>query len=182
VLARDIAPEDVIVPSGVPLLDVLPADASLRALDAVFAGIDKKKRLMRLAGDLARQYDHVFLDCPPGLGDASEQVIRGADLIVLPMIPSLLSHRAYAEVRDHLDRHHKGKPTIFPVFNMVDRRRSAHVAALKADPGYPVIPNASTVEEMAQRHAAVGLYAPRSPAALAVAKLWTMVERKLVPA
>ena len=182
VLERDIAPEDVIVPSGIPLVDVLPADPSLRALDTVFAGIDKKKRLMRLAADLARHYDHVILDCPPGLGDASEQVIRGADMILLPMIPSLLSRRAYAEVRDHLDRHHKGGPPIFPVFNMVDRRRSAHRAAMAADPGCPVIPSASAVEEMAERHAPVGVYAARSPAAIAVAKLWTALERRLAPA
>ncbi|TVV73856.1 ParA family protein [Sphingomonas solaris] len=179
VLERDVAPADVIVPSAIPLLDVLPADASLRALDSVFDGIDRKKRLMKLAGDLARHYDHVILDCPPGLGTASEQVIRGADLILLPMIPSLLSRRAYAEVRDHLDRHHKGGPPIFPVFNLVDRRRSAHRTAMEADPGCPAIPMASAVEEMAERRAPLGVYAPRSPAALAVAKLWTAIERKL---
>lgn len=179
VIERDVAPEDVIVPSATPLLDVLPADASLRTLDAVFAGIDRKKRLLRLTGQLERHYDHVILDCPPGLGATSEQIIRGAALILLPMIPSTLSRRAFSEVRDHLDRHHKGGPPIFPVFNMVDRRRSAHVAALAADPGCPAIPMASAVEQMADRHAALGQYAPRSPAAGAVARLWTAIERRL---
>ncbi|WP_156679920.1 ParA family protein [Sphingomonas profundi] len=179
VIERDVTPEDLIVPTGIPLLDLLPADASLRTLDAVFEGLDRKKRLLRLTGQLERHYDHVILDCPPGLGATSEQIIRGAALILLPMIPSTLSRRAYAEVRDHLDRHHKGGPPIFPVFNLVDRRRSAHREAMAADPGCPAIPMASAVEQMADRRAPLGAYAPRSPAAASVAKLWTAIERKL---
>lgn len=179
VLERDIDAEAVIRPTGVPGLDLLPADASLRALDMVFAGIDRKKRLRRLVDDLAQRYDRIILDCPPGLGVTSEQVIRGASLILVPMIPSTLSRRAYGELREHLDTHHKGTSRVFPVFTMVDRRRAAHRAALEADPGCPVIPMASAVEMMADRHAAVGDYAPASPAAEAFAKLWTLAERHL---
>lgn len=179
VIEKDVVAENLIVPTATPLLDLLPADASLRSLDAVFAGLDRKKRLLRLTEQLAKHYDHVILDCPPGLGATSEQIIRGAAMILLPMIPSTLSRRAFAEVRDHLDRHHKGGPPIFPVFNMVDRRRSAHREALAADPGCPAIPMASAVEQMADRHAPLATYAPRSPAALGVAKLWTAIERRL---
>ncbi len=179
VIERDLMPDELIVPTAIPLLDLLPADASLRDLDTVFAGLDRKKRLLRLTERLERHYDHIILDCPPGLGATSEQIMRGAALILLPMIPSTLSRRAFAAVRDHLDLHHKGGPPLFPVFNMVDRRRSAHLAALTADPGCPAIPMASAMEEMADRRSPLGGYAPRSPAALAVAKLWTAIERKL---
>ena len=146
VLERDIEAEALIQSTSVPGLDLLPADSSLRALDTVFAEIDRKKRLRRLVDELDRRYDRIILDCPPGLGVTSEQVIRGAALILVPMIPSTLSRRAYAELREHLDRHHKGMSSLYPVFNMVDRRRSAHRAAMEADPGCPVIPMASAVE------------------------------------
>ena len=179
VIERDVPPADLIIATDTPQLYLLPADASLRSLDAVFAGLDRKKRLLRLAEALARDYDHVILDCPPGLGATSEQIMRGASLILLPMIPSTLSRRAFAEVRDHLDRHHKGGPPIFPVFNMVDRRRSAHREAMAADPGCPAVPMASAVEQMADRRAPLATYAPKSPAAVAVAKLWTAIEQKL---
>jgi len=179
VLEREIDADALIRATGVSGLDLLPADSSLRALDTVFAEIDRKKRLRRLVEDLAQRYDRIILDCPPGLGVTSEQVIRGASLILVPMIPSALSRRAYVELREHLDAHHKGTSRVFPVFSMVDRRRAAHRAALEADPGCPVIPMASIVEMMADRHAAVGEYAPGSPGADAFARLWALAERQL---
>lgn len=179
VIEKDVAPERLIVKTRFPLLDLLPADASLHQLDALFSELDRKKRVLRLTEGLQRDYDQIILDCPPGLGSTSEQVIRGAALILMPMIPSTLSQRAFAEVRDHLTRHHKGGPPIVPVFNMVDRRRIAHRAAMAEAPDTPVIPMASAVEQMADAHAPLGDYAPKSPAAVAIAKLWRTIEARL---
>jgi chromosome partitioning protein len=179
VIERALDPADAIVPTATPGLDLLGADRSIRGLDALFASLDKKRRLRKLMEDLARRYDRILLDCPPGLGDTGDQVIRAADLIVMPIIPSTLSRRAYEDVRDHLGHHHKGVTPILPVFSMADRRRSAHRTAIAAEPGWPVIPMASAAEEMADRHAAIGTYAPRSPVAVAVTQLWTTIERRL---
>lgn len=179
VLEGDIASENIIIPTGIEGLDMIPADSSLRGLDVIFAEIGRKKRLLRLTEELVSRYDRIILDCPPGLGATSDQLMRGASLILLPMIPSSLSRRAYGEVRDHLDRHHKGGPPVFPVFTMVDRRRLAHLRTIAADPGCPTIPMASVVEQMADRHAPIGVYAPRSPATKAFASLWTAVERRI---
>ena len=49
-------------------------------------------------GQLDEAYDRMILDCPPGLTETSEQVMRAADLIVVPVIPSPLSARALEEV------------------------------------------------------------------------------------
>ena len=179
VIERSLDPGDAIVATAIPGLDLLGADASIRGLDVLFAQLDKKKRLRRLMDDLAKRYDRILLDCPPGLGDTGDQVIRAADLIVMPVIPSTLSRRTYEEVRDHLGRQHKGATPILPVFSMADRRRTAHCAATAAEPDWPVIPMASAAEEMADRHAAIGDYAPRSPVTAAVTQLWTMIERRL---
>ncbi|USI73207.1 ParA family protein [Sphingomonas morindae] len=178
VIARDEPPEAAIVPTGVTGLDLLPADGSLRSLDALFAGLDKRKRLAKLSQALDRSYDRVLLDCPPGLGDTAEQVIRAADLIVLPLVPNSLSRRAFDEVRRHLGSGGKAPP-VQPVFTLVDRRRAGHRAALAAEPDWPVVPAAAVVEQMADRGAAVGDYAPRTPAAAAFDALWVRIERLL---
>ncbi len=179
VIERDVPPASAIVATAVPNLDLLPADPSIRSLDSLFSTIGRKKRLRRVMDELAGSYDRILLDCPPGLGVTGDQVIRAADLIVMPMIPSTLSRRAYEQMRAHLSENHRGGAPVLPVFTLADRRRSAHRAAIAAEPDWPVIPMASAVEEMADRRAAIGDYAPKSPAAAAIAVLWTTVERRI---
>jgi cellulose biosynthesis protein BcsQ len=178
VIERDLSPRKLIVPTGIPKLDLLPADISLRTLDVLFAEIDSKKRLLRISEALDKDYDRIIIDCPPGLGITADQVIRGADLILLPLIPSTLSGRAAEELGTHLG-HKKGAPPVMAVFNLVDRRRIAHKAALEAAPDRHALPMASIVEQMADRHAPIGAYAPRAPVTAALANLWRDVEKRL---
>ena len=175
----EIDPLALIQETATPNLFLLPSDSSLHRLDATFDAIDRKKHLRRMLESFGRDFDRIILDCPPGLGTTSDQVLRAATLILVPMIPSTLSRRAFADVRDHLALHHKGRPRLYPVYTMADRRRASHRDAVAADPGCPAIPMASMVEAMADRHAAVGAYAPRSPAAQALSSLWVAIERWL---
>lgn len=179
VFSRDIEPARLIRPTAIERLYLLPADASLRGLDRFFFGLGKKRRLEKLIGRLTGDFDRILLDCPPGLSETKEQVLRAADLVIVPVIPSPLSRRALDEVVDFLRRNQIRRGAILPVFNMVDRRRALHGAALAEHPDWPVIPMASAVEAMAARHEPIGSFAPRAPAALALAGLWTAIERKL---
>ena len=179
VFARDVSPEKLIAHTATPGLDLLRADTSLRGLDQFFFELGKRKRLAKLLGDLDRTYDRIILDCPPGLTETSEQVMRAADLILVPVIPSPLSRRALDEVVAYLAREHGKHAPILPVYSMVDRRRLLHREALERDPEWPVIPMASAVEQMTVRRAPVGSFAAASPAGQALSRLWTGVERKL---
>lgn len=178
VIERDLSPRKLIVPTAIDGVDLLPADGSLRTLDVLFSEIDSKKRLLKISEALDKDYDRIIIDCPPGLGVTADQVIRGADLILLPVIPSTLSSRAGAELIAHLG-HKKDAPPVLPVFNLVDRRRLAHKTALEAAPKQHALPMASLVEQMADRHAPVGAYAPRAPVSIAIAALWRDVEKRL---
>ncbi|MEN3747391.1 ParA family protein [Sphingomonas sp. HF-S3] len=178
VFTKDVEASRLIRQSGIDRLDLLGADSSLRELDLVFHQLDKKKRLAKLLDQLGSAYDRVLLDCPPGLTDTSEQVMRAADLIVVPVVPSPLSMRAFDEVAAHLVA--KGnKVPLMPVHSMVDGRRRLHAEAIRAHPDWPVIPMASIVEAMATHRAPLGDYAPRAPAAQAFAALWQAIERRL---
>ena len=179
VFARDASPQALVRPTAVPNLHLLPADASLRNLDSFFAGLGKKRRLHRLTEQLAAGHDRVLLDCPPGLTETSEQILRAADLIVVPVVPSPLSRRALDEIVAHLDVPGRSRGVILPVFNMVDRRRLLHTAAIEAEPRWPVVPMVSAMEMMAAHREPLFAYAPRSPAARGVDALWTIVERWL---
>ena len=172
--AKDISPARLAQPTAWPRLDLIAADASLRGLDQLRHELDKKKRLQKLLSGLSG-YDRVLLDCPPGLTETAEQVMRAADLIVIPVVPSPLAQRAYAEVERHLG----GRTPLLPVHSMVDRRRRLHADALAAQPDWPIIPMASVIETIADHRAPVGVIAPRSAAATAFADLWRTIEARL---
>lgn len=172
--SRDVTPDKLIVRTAHERLELIPADASLRDLNHLFRELDKKRRLRKLIEDLGG-HDCVILDCPPGLTETADQVARAADLIVVPVIPSPLSQRAYAAV----DRHIGGQVPIMPVHVMVDRRRAIHIEAVAAHPDWPAIPMASVVEAAAAERLPLGVFAPRSPAAAAFGHLWRRIERRL---
>ncbi|MBJ6121399.1 ParA family protein [Sphingomonas mollis] len=178
-IMKDADPDKLIRATAVDRLSLLPADASLRHLDRLFHDLDKKKRLAKLADGFARDFDRIVVDCPPGLTDTSDQILRAADLVVVPVIPAPLARRAFETVAAHVSARKGAGTPLMPVFTMVDRRRALHQAALAEHPDWPVIPMASAIEAMTSARAPVGAYAPRSPGAKAIGELWRAVERAL---
>ena len=179
VFERDVPPDKLIQTTAIAGLDLLPADISLRGLDGFLTSLGKKKRLAKLVEGISDRYDRIFLDCPPGLTETSEQMMRAADIIIVPVIPSPLSQRALNDVVAHLKEHHKGHAPLLPVFSMVDRRRTLHIAATSAHADWPRIPMASAVELMTFHRSPVGVFAHRSPAGEAFHMLSGAIERKI---
>lgn len=170
---RDVAPEKLISKTRFDRLDLLPADRSLRDLNHVLRELDKKKRLRKLVGELG-DHDVVILDCPPGVTETADQVMRAADVIVVPVVPSAFAQQAFATV----DREYGGQVPMLPVHMMVDRRRALHAEAVARDADWPAIPMSSAVENATAQRLPVGVAAPRSPAAAAFAQLWRAIEQR----
>jgi cellulose biosynthesis protein BcsQ len=172
-------PAKLIQPTAYAGLDLLPADESIRAIDRTLDRLGKKKRVAKLTAAMAKDYDRIIFDCPPVLNELSAQIMRAADLVIVPLPPSPLSARAFEVVVEEVRGTGKGHPPILPVLSMLDLRRTLHREARAANPAWPVIPLASAVEQCAVERKPVGAFAPRSPAARAIAQLWTAIERKL---
>ena len=160
-------------------LDVLPADESIRALDAQLVKIGKRKRLAKLTEELSADYPRIILDCPPVMNELSAQVVRAADLVIVPLPPSPLSSRAFDLVVREIAGNTKRHPPILPVLSMLDMRRALHRQAHETNPNWPAIPYASAVEQCAVQRQPVGALAPQSTAAQAFARLWGAIEKKL---
>ena len=179
IFAKEVDAASMTQPTDWPRLDLLAADLSLRQLGEELAGADKPKRLRKLLQALGGEYDRIILDCPPGLGELSEQLFRAADLIVAPVPPTPLAMRALQQVEDHLIARHAGKPPVLAVFSLVDQRKRLHRETLALFPERIAIPQSSMVEQMAVKRAPLASFAPRSPAAAAFSAVWTQVERTL---
>ncbi len=170
----------LIRPTSFERLDVLGADRSLRHLDRDFHELGKPRRLAKVAEALGAAYDRVIIDCPPGLTDTSDQVLRASDLIVVPVIPAPLSRRALDTIVEYMGRKERTKVVLAPVFSMVDRRRLAHRRELEEHPAWPVIPMASAYERVSLECAPIGaLLPPSSPPVEAVTDLWRRLEKAL---
>lgn len=174
--------EDAVKATGYDHLDLLPADFSYRNLDLdLDDGKQRTRRLGRLLGGLARDYDVVFLDCPPGISLMSENVLHAADTLLVPLIPAALSLRTFDQLRQFVADSDKPRPELVAFFSMVDRRKRLHREVIENLPreGTRVaateIPALSIIEQMAEGQAPVTASAPSSRAALCYERLWAEV-------
>ncbi len=166
-------------------LDLLPADFSYRNLDLYLDDQKKPERqLGRLLKPLRKEYDYIFLDCPPSISLVSESVFQAADALLVPMIPTTLSLRTSDQLRKHLSKRGPKKLAVFPFFCMVDRRKNLHksICAAGSEMAYPaletVIPSSTVVEQMGVRRKPVLEFAARSQAADAFRQLWKEVQSR----
>ncbi|QIK95224.1 ParA family protein [Sphingomonas sp. HDW15A] len=179
-IMKDADPSKLIRPTQIEGLDLLPADDSLRDLDRHFHDLGKRKRLAKIAERLLSSYDLIVIDCPPGLTDTSDQILRAADIAVVPIIPAALSRRALDVIKEHVGRKKGPRVILAPVFSMVDRRRNLHREELEKHQGWPAIPMASAYERMSEERMPVGeLMSRASPPVQAIVDVWKRIEKAL---
>ena len=155
-ITRDGDVSGLIRPSNIEGVAILPADKSLRTLDYAFHDLGKRKRLAKIAAELSRDYDRIIINCPPGLTDTSDQILRASDLVIVPVIPSALSQRSLDVIKEYVGRKKGPKVTLAPVFSMVDRRRALHQSEFAKHNGWPAIPMASAYEKMSEERKPIG--------------------------
>ncbi|RME35039.1 MAG: ParA family protein [Gammaproteobacteria bacterium] len=165
-----------------PRLDLIPADFSFRHLDLVLQEAKRPgKRLRKALAPLASEYDLVLLDCPPSVSLLSEGVMSVADRLLVPVIPTSLSLRAYRQLHRLCRDLELPEGLLAPFFSMVDRRRKLHREVAAQFSGRhrellrSYIPYASVVEQMGPRRAPLLAFAPASEAGRAFRQLWEEV-------
>jgi len=179
-IMKDADPSKLIRSTEIEGLDLLPADDSLRDLDRHFHDLGKRKRLAKIADNLLERFDRIIIDCPPGLTDTADQILRASDLAVVPIIPAALSRRALDVIKEHVGRKKGPKVILAPVFSMVDRRRNLHRDELEKHGGWPVVPMASAYERMSEERAPIGNLLPiGSPPVQAIIEVWKRIEKAL---
>jgi len=76
----------VIQPTHVANIDVLPANLALSDLDARLAGDDDAQfYLLEALKDVHHAYDFILIDCPPNLGRATRMALVAADAVLIPI-------------------------------------------------------------------------------------------------
>jgi chromosome partitioning protein len=185
-LAGKVELPELILASGYPRLDLLPADFSYRNFAVHLAGRrHPTERLLKMSRSLREIYAALFLDCPSGISLLSENVLRAADVVIVPLVPTPLSLRMLVQLSDFVAREGWSDLTLLPFFSMVDRRRSLHqqlIASARAQ--FPTIlatevPYWSEIERMMVQRAPLPACAPRGDAARIYRTLWAEISRHI---
>jgi chromosome partitioning protein len=125
---------------------------------------------MKMSRALRDRYAVLFLDCPPGISLLSENVLRAADAVIVPLIPTPLSVRMLEQLRDFTAANGWTDLRLLPFFSMVDRRKSLHHEVIEgcaprfAELLDTEVPYWSGIERMTLLRAPLPSYAPHSPA------------------
>lgn len=85
-LVGGILPEDVLRPTGLFSLDILPASQDLAgATVELVKDQNREFRLYDVVSRIRKNYDFVLIDCPPSLGILTLNGIVAADSVIIPV-------------------------------------------------------------------------------------------------
>lgn len=182
----DTALADHVVTTDHSGLDLVPADFSYRRMDVhLHQRKNPATRLIKLMRPMQERYASLVLDCAPGMSLVSENVIRGADALVVPLLPSPLSVRTLEQLLEFVARKGWSDLRVLPFFSMVDRRKLLHRETVQSlRDRFPLIlatevPYGSDFERLALRRAPIESYAPGSDAAGVYRALWSEIDARL---
>ena len=185
-LKRKTSLADIIKATDYANLDIIPADISYRKMELLLADRKKpKQQLHKLLRPFDTEYDYIFLDCPPGSSLVSASVLHAVDVLLVPVIPTILSLRTLEQLLKFSKSQQLSPLCIMPFYSMVDRRKNLHRIMLKNPPKKgPVfldacIPYSSEVEQMGVHRAPLASYAGKSRNVMAYRSLLVEMDKRM---
>ena len=177
---------ELAVETRYPNLDIVPARLSYRNIDL---RLEQRRRprsaVKEIIDALPAAYRWVFLDCPAGISLLSESVFRAVDLLLVPLVPTPLSIRAFEEIVFFFQKKKLARGRILPFFSLVERRKKIHRETMEIFRAREervlrsIIPSLSDIERMAVTRRPVAYYRPRSEAGRVFRALWDEVREEL---
>jgi chromosome partitioning protein len=105
VLMQETALADVIVPTEIENLWLVPATINLAGADVeLVAALSRETRLRRALTPLAARYDYIFVDCPPSLGLLTVNALVAADDCIIPVQAEFYALEGLAQLTNVIGR------------------------------------------------------------------------------
>jgi chromosome partitioning protein len=102
---RDVDLDDVIVPSGVPGMDLLPSNIDLSAAEVQLVHeVAREQTLQRVLGPAVANYDVILIDCQPSLGLLTVNALTAADGVIVPLECEYFALRGVALLKTTIDK------------------------------------------------------------------------------
>jgi chromosome partitioning protein len=104
-MERDVRIEDVVVPSGVPGMDLLPSNIDLSAAEVQLVHeVAREQTLQRVLAPAVAQYDVILIDCQPSLGLLTVNALTASDGVIVPLECEYFALRGVALLKTTIDK------------------------------------------------------------------------------
>jgi len=96
---------DVLVPTGVPGMDLIPANIDLSAAEVQLINeVGREHTLARALRPVLHAYDYVLIDCQPSLGLLTVNALACAHGVIIPLAAEFFSLRGVALLVDTIEK------------------------------------------------------------------------------
>jgi chromosome partitioning protein len=97
--------EDVVVPSGVDGMDLLPSNIDLSAAEVQLVHeVAREQTLQRVLKPAIEDYDFILIDCQPSLGLLTVNALTASDGVVVPLECEYFALRGVALLKTTIDK------------------------------------------------------------------------------
>lgn len=101
--------ENIIQPTELPLLWVLPADKNLAGAEIELVDLENREYFLKeLLKEIKGSYDFIIIDCPPSLGLLTINSLTAADSLLVPIQCEYYALEGVTELFDTLARLRRG--------------------------------------------------------------------------
>jgi len=102
---REVALGDVVVPSGVPGMDLLPSNIDLSAAEVQLVHeVAREQTLQRVLAPAIAHYDVILIDCQPSLGLLTVNALTASDGVIVPLECEYFALRGVALLKTTIDK------------------------------------------------------------------------------
>jgi chromosome partitioning protein len=104
-LERNTTITDVLVPTGVPGMDLIPANIDLSAAEVqLIQEVGRERILQGALRPILHAYDYVLIDCQPSLGLLTVNALACSDGVLIPLAAEYFSLRGVALLVDTIEK------------------------------------------------------------------------------
>ena len=104
-LDKTVEPEQVVMKTQIPDVEILPSNIDLSAAEIVLVSeVAREQALKRALNLLRNRYDYILIDCPPSLGLLTVNALTASDGVVIPLECEYFALRGMALLLDTVDK------------------------------------------------------------------------------
>lgn len=86
VLLNDYSAQEAIIKTSVPYLDIIPSHIRLVGAEVELVNSENRERRLKNAiQKIIKEYEYIFIDCPPSLGLLTINALTAADTVMIPI-------------------------------------------------------------------------------------------------